>query len=205
MTIAVIIPTIPERAHLLTRALASVTAQTLQPDEVCIAIARPDEPAWATRHRALRMATAEWIAPLDDDDEFLPHHLERCAAHQAATGADMVFPWFVEDHCSDPFPGELGTPWDPAHPRQTTTVIFARRDAVLDVGGYRFDDGDRHDHGGNRAGEDFDLVKRLNVAGYRIEHLPERTWVWWHWSDEFGTGNTSGLPERRILERRVVG
>ncbi len=205
MTIAVIIPTIPERAHLLTRALASVTAQTLQPDEVCIAIARPDEPAWATRHRALRMATAEWIAPLDDDDEFLPHHLERCAAHQAATGADMVFPWFVEDHCSDPFPGEFGTPWDPAHPRQTTTVIFARRDAVLDVGGYRFDDGDRHDHGGNRAGEDFDLVKRLNVAGYRIEHLPERTWVWWHWSDEFGTGNTSGLPERRILERRVVG
>jgi glycosyltransferase involved in cell wall biosynthesis len=205
VTIAVIIPTIPERAHLLTRALASVTAQTLQPDEVCIAIARPDEPAWATRHRALRMATAEWIAPLDDDDEFLPHHLERCAAHQAATGADMVFPWFVEDHCSDPFPGEFGTPWDPAHPRQTTTVIFARRDAVLDVGGYRFDDGDRHDHGGNRAGEDFDLVKRLNVAGYRIEHLPERTWVWWHWSDEFGTGNTSGLPERRILERRVVG
>lgn len=205
MTIAVIIPTIPERAHLLTRALASVTAQTLQPDEVCIAIARPDEPAWATRHRALQMATVEWIAPLDDDDEFLPHHLERCAAHQAATGADMVFPWFVEDHCSDPFPGEFGTPWDPAHPRQTTTVIYARRSAVVAVGGYRFDDGDRHDHGGNRAGEDYDLVKRLNVGGYRIEHLPERTWVWWHWSDEFGTGNTSGLPERRILERRVVG
>ncbi len=33
MSIAVIIPTIPERADLLRRAIASVSAQTLQPDE----------------------------------------------------------------------------------------------------------------------------------------------------------------------------
>lgn len=192
MTISVIIPTIPERAQMLARAVATAARQTLLPDEVCIAVAHPDEPAWATRDRALRMATGDWIAPLDDDDEFLPMHLERCAAHQQATGADMVFPWFTLDRCHDPFPGEFGTPWDPARPRQTTTVIFARRQAVLDVGGYRFEDGDRHDHGGNRAGEDYDLVKRLNAAGYHIEHLPERTWRWWH-----HLGNTSGLPERR--------
>lgn len=192
MSIAVIIPTIPERARLLQRAVASVMAQTLRPDEVCVAVARDGEPAWSTRDRALSMATAEWIAPLDDDDEFLPQHLALCAAHQQATDADMVFPWFTLDQCSDPFPGEFGTPWDPANPRQTTTVIYARRAAMLEVGGYRFDDGDLHDHGGNRAGEDFDLVKRLNGAGYRIEHLGERTWRWWH-----HLGNTSGLPERR--------
>ena len=86
----------------------------------------------------------------DDDDEFLPHHLEACARHAAATDADMVFPWFVTDHCSDPFPGEFGAPWDPDHPRQTTTVIFARRHAINDVGGYRFVDGDRHDDGGRK-------------------------------------------------------
>ena len=191
-TISVLIPTIPERARLLQRALASVTAQTRLPDEVCIAVARPGEPAWSTRDRALSMATSEWIAPLDDDDEFLPMHLAACAQHQADTGADMVFPWFTLDHCTDPFPGEFGTPWDPANPRQTTTVIFARRAAVLEVGGYRFDDGDHHDDGGNRAGEDFDLVRRLNGAGYKISHLPARTWVWWHHG-----ANTSGLPERR--------
>lgn len=192
MTVSVLIPTIPERATLLQRALASVSAQTLRPDEICIAVARPDEPAWSTRDRALRMATSTHIACLDDDDEFLPHHLERCAAHQADTGADMVFPWFTEDRCSDPFPGEFGTPWDPARPRETTTVIFARRQAVLDVGGYRFADGDRHDDGRHRAGEDSDLVKRLNAAGHLIVHIPERTWVWHHHG-----ANTSGLPERR--------
>lgn len=192
-TISVLIPTIPERSLLLQRAVASVMAQTLLPDEICIAVAKPDEPAWSTRNRALAMATSTHIACLDDDDEFLPHHLAACAAHQEATGADVVFPWFTLDHCSDPFPGEFGTPWDPEHPRQTTTVVFARRQAVLEVGGYRFDDGDLHDHGGNRAGEDFDLVKRLNAAGHRIEHLPERTWVWHH-----HLGNTSGLPERRV-------
>lgn len=191
-TISVLIPTIPERSLLLQRAVASVMAQTLLPDEICIAVARPDEPAWSTRQRALAMATSTHIACLDDDDEFLPHHLEACARHAAATDADMVFPWFVTDHCSDPFPGEFGAPWDPDHPRQTTTVIFARRHAINDVGGYRFVDGDRHDDGGNRAGEDFDLVKRLNAGGHRIVHLPERTWIWWHWA-----GNTSGLPERR--------
>lgn len=192
MTIAVLLPTIPERATLLRRALASVSAQTLQPDEICIAVARPGEPAWSTRDRALTMATTTHIACLDDDDEFLPGHLERCATWADEHAADVVFPWFTLDHCSDPFPGEFGTPWDPAHPRQTTTVVYADRRAVLDVGGYRFTDGDLHDHGGNRAGEDFDLVKRLNAAGYVISHLPERTWVWHHWA-----GNTSGLPERR--------
>lgn len=192
MTVSVLIPTIPERATLLQRALASVSAQTLRPDEICVAVARPDEPAWSTRDRALRMATSTHIACLDDDDEFLPQHLERCAAHQAETGADMVFPWFTTDHCSDPFPGEFGTPWDPARPRETTTVIFARRQAVLDVGGYRFADGDRHDDGRHRAGEDSDLVKRLNAAGHLIVHIPERTWVWHHHG-----ANTSGLPERR--------
>lgn len=192
VTIAVLIPTLPERAGLLLRAIASVSAQTLQPDEICVAVARPDEPAWSTRDRALSMATSTWVAPLDDDDEFLPHHLERCAAYQAETGADMVFPWFTLDHCSDPFPGEFGTPWNPEQVRETTTVIFARRAAVLEVGGYRFADGDRHDDGRHRAGEDSDLVKRLNTAGYRIEHLAERTWVWWHHG-----ANTSGLPERR--------
>jgi len=192
VTISVLIPTIPERAGMLARAVQSVARQTLPATEICIAVAAPDEPAWATRDRALRMATGEWVAPLDDDDEFLPQHLERCAAWQAETSADVVFPWFTTDRCHDPFPGEFGTPWDPANPRQTTTVIFARRAAVLEVGGYRFEDGDLHDDGGNRAGEDYDLVKRLNRY-YTISHLPERTWRWWH-----HLGNTSGLPERRV-------
>ena len=192
MTISVVIPTIPERGPLLARALASVTAQTLLPDEVCIAVARDGEPGWRTRNRALAMATSEWVAFLDDDDEFLPRNLERCAAHQQATDADLVYPWFEVAGGTDPF-DHFGQPWDHASPVQTTVVTFARREAVLAVGGFSFDDGEeRHDHGGNRAGEDFEMVQRLNAAGCRISHLAERTWIWHH-----HFGNTMGLPERR--------
>lgn len=192
MTVAVIVATIPERADLLQRAIASVTAQTLLPDEICVAVARPGEPGWKCRNRALSMATSEWVAPLDDDDEFMPHHLEACSAHQAETGADLVFPWFEVVGGTDPF-DHFGRPWDPAHPVQTTVVTFARRAAVLAVGGYAFDDGqERHDHGGNRAGEDFEMVKRLNAGGYVVSHLPERTWRWHH-----HYANTMGLPELR--------
>lgn len=196
MTISVLIPTIPERSALLQRAIASVMAQTLLPDEICIAVAKPGEPAWSTRDRALRMATGDFVAPLDDDDEFMAHHLERCAAWQRASGGgDVVFPWFEVVGGTDPFPGEFGTPWDPEHPRETTTVIFARRTAMVAVGGYRFADGDRLADGSHRAGEDSDLIKRMNAAGYRISHLPERTWRWHH-----HYGNTSGLPERRRVQ-----
>lgn len=189
MTISVLIPTIPERSALLQRAVASVMAQTLLPDEVCIAVAKPDEPAWSTRNRALAMATSTHIACLDDDDEFMPHHLERCAAHQADTSADLVFPWFEVVGGTDPFPHLFGRPWDPAEPTQTTVVTFVRRAALEAVGGYAVVDD------GMRAGEDHEMVKRLNVGGYRISHLPERTWRWHH-----HYGNTSGLPERRRVQ-----
>lgn len=194
-TVSVIIPTIPERSALLQRAIASVMAQTRLPDEICIAVAKPDEPAWSTRDRALRMATSEAVAPLDDDDEFMPHHLEACGRAMDETGADVLFPWFEVVGGTDPFPGEFGTPWDPECPRETTTVIFARRTAMVAVGGYRFADGDRLADGSHRAGEDSDLIKRMNAAGCRISHLPERTWRWHHHFQ-----NTSGLPERRRVQ-----
>ena len=192
MTIAVIIPTIPERANLLTRAIASVTAQTLQPDEICIAVARPGEGAPSTRTRALNMATSEWVAFLDDDDEFEPHHLAACARHAEETGADLVFPYFTVVGGTDPFPHHFGKEWDPDGPHQTTVVTFARREAVLAVGGFLGPLTGTEAPDGNRHGEDYEMILRLNAAGYRIEHLAERTWRWWHHA-----ANTSGLPERR--------
>lgn len=192
MSIAVVIPTIPERAHMLARAVQSVANQTLPPDEICIAVARDGEGAPSTRNRALAMATTEWVAMLDDDDEFEPHHLEACARHQEATGADLVFPYFTVVGGTDPFPHHFGKPWDPDGPHQTTVVTFARREAVLAVGGYELPPVDGEAPDGNRHGEDFEMVRRFNAAGYHISHLPERTWLWHH-----HYSNTSGLPERR--------
>lgn len=188
--VTVIVPTIGPRRDLLTRALTSIAAQTHQPDAILVAYDRHGEGAWKTRNRALALVDTTWVAFLDDDDEWLPQHLERCVDHQHDTGADLVFPWFDVVGGTDPFT-HFGQPWDPANPVQTTIVTLVRTSALRAVGGFTFEDGDFHDDGGNRAGEDYEMVKRLNAAGYRISHLPERTWLWHHHGR-----NTMGLPER---------
>lgn len=91
------------RQHEVIRAVASVAAQTVRPDEIIViddasnppvarasieAAARdiplqlvrhdlPQGPAGA-RNAGIRAAGGAWIAFLDDDDQFLPTKLERC-------------------------------------------------------------------------------------------------------------------------------
>ena len=44
------------------------------------------------KHRAIELARGEYIAYLDDDDEFFPEHLERSVAHlEAHRDIDMVY------------------------------------------------------------------------------------------------------------------
>lgn len=99
----------------LGRALASIAAQTLPPKEVIVvddgsvdgtaAVAaqwrdrlngarlylfrQQNMGAGAARNRALKAATAEWIAFLDADDEWLPWKLERSLAEMGARGLTM--------------------------------------------------------------------------------------------------------------------
>ena len=95
--VSVIIPTC-NRACVITRALASVYAQTRAPDEVIVvddgsvdnteAIVRdgfpnarylyqPNSGVSAARNAGIRAAAGEWIALLDSDDEWLPDKLQR--------------------------------------------------------------------------------------------------------------------------------
>lgn len=187
------------------RALASVLTQTRQPDEIIVEMDNEGLGAGPTRDKALRAATSEWVAFLDDDDELLPMHLERLIAHAKLTGADMVFPWFTVIGGIDPFPQHFGRTWSIEDPTQTTITFLVRREAALRVGGFIDkepnvdEDGvpygldDDHDRSGHRAGEDFRFVCRLGEQ-YKIEHLPERTWRWHHWSANGKPGNTSGMP-----------
>lgn len=177
---------------MLRRALRSVLAQTLQPSEIAIVIDHDRQGATATRNRAWRMTTAEWVAFLDDDDEFGPDHLRLCWECAVATDADLVFPWFtVGSGGTDPFPETFGQTWDPAHPRQTTVTCLWRRSALEKIDGFPILVGDGLDDGGHRRGEDMRAVEALNAAGGRIVHLPERTWTWHHHDQ-----NTSGIPAR---------
>jgi glycosyltransferase involved in cell wall biosynthesis len=96
-SVSVVIPT-RNRPELVTRAVGSALGQTLQDIEVIVVVDGPDEQTPATlaaladprlrvvqldssrgapgaRNVGVREATAEWVALLDDDDEWLPEKL----------------------------------------------------------------------------------------------------------------------------------
>lgn len=196
MEVTIAIPTIPPRVDLLQRAVASAVKQHHPPAAISIAVDHHGEGAAATRNRAWRAARTEWVAFVDDDDELKPSHLEACARHQAETGADMVYPWFSLVGGASPFSDRFYTdPWDPERPRQTTVVMVVRRSVLEALGGFReMGEQAAADPQGNRVGEEYDLVLRMNAAGYRISHLVQKTWCWYHHD-----ANTSGRPWRERL------
>lgn len=189
--ITVVIPSLARRAGKLRRALESVTAQYLQPAEVIVKVDHDRDGAPITRQRGLDEVRTEWVAFLDDDDEFKPEHLD--ALHVAAleTGADFVFSWYDVIGGTDPRADEFGLPWDPASPRQTTITTLVRADLARDVGGFVTEGDDLHHPDRRYAGEDWTFTNRINDAGGLIYHLPRKTWRWHHHGS-----NTSGLPTR---------
>ena len=199
--IGVIIPSIPPRRSLLVRALASVGQQTLPPSELSVAVDIEQQGAPTTRQRALDGVPigTSWIAPLDDDDEFLPFHLEALYAHAMETGADYVYSWFelvastgvsYGDH--DPVfpPTHFTNPFDPSEPIETTVTILIRRE-LLEAVGYQALDRPEAYAAGASTGEDRNLTLRCIEAGANISHLVRRTWRWHHHGR-----NTSGRPDR---------
>lgn len=201
MSIGVIIPSIPPRRPQLLRALRSVGHQAMAPADLSVAVDLEHAGAPATRQRALDGVAAgvDWIAPLDDDDEFLPMHLQALWDHAQETGADYVYSWFElvgPDGTSygdyDPvFPETHFTnPFDPTEPIETTITILIRRELLEAV---RYEALDRPEEyaKGASTGEDRNLTLRCLEAGATISHLVQRTWRWHHHGR-----NTSGRPDR---------
>lgn len=188
--ITVVIPSIPIRQPMLARAVASVNRQTLKPSDLIVARDMLHEGAAITRHRLLMSVNTEWVAFLDDDDEFMPGHLEALAGAARAQHADYVFSWYEVVGGTDPRTEEFGLPWDPSRPRQTTITTLCRTEMAQAVGGFLAEEEedllspDRH-----YAGEDWRFTQRMNEAG-KIYHLPVKTWLWHHHGS-----NTSGLPK----------
>ncbi len=193
--VTVIIPTIPPRREMLTRAVQSVLSQTRTVDAISIALDRHRQGAWMTRDRALKAAQTEWVAFLDDDDTFLPKHIERLLRTAEETGGDYIYADYeVVNHRGQPFPennplppfSELG-PWDNERPHQTCITTLVRTELAQSIGFHTPDDD--AEVGGHRFGEDYTFTLRCMEAGAKIVYHDEVTWKWWH------TGaNTSGLP-----------
>jgi glycosyltransferase involved in cell wall biosynthesis len=213
--ITVCIATIPPRAKLLRRALASVAEQTLHPAAIVVEYDHEHTGAAATKNRALAAVRTPWVAFLDDDDQFLPHHLETLRYH-AAHPADL-HPAFVVGR--DVLPdvvysipdvpqlpgrrdpnGRYGVPFDADELRrrsyiQTTSLI--RTDLLKEAGGFQLPDRTMPD-GSPCPYDDWGAWLALLERGARFLHVPEVTFIWNHWG--FGMpghpGNTSGDPVR---------
>lgn len=179
---------------MLKKALRSVERQTLAPAKVIVVEDTDHAGAAATKNAGLRQVTTEWVAFLDDDDQFLPGHLATLY-HAGPEDADVLYsvplipenPAFVQ---SEP---QYFKPFDPDVLRersfiQTTSLVRTR--LALKAGGFQCPPGSDYD--------DWGLWLALLDLGARFHHVPEQTFVWHHWG--YGTpaqpGNTSGRPDR---------
>lgn len=189
--VTVAIPSIPVRKNLLARAVLSVADQVLPAQAISIAVDNLKEGAALTRQRALAGVNTPWTAFLDDDDEFMPEHLNLLMAHAIDTNADYVFSWFEVVGGADPFPMNRLKEFDPADPKQTTITVLVKTELAKTVGFLRPTEGDAV--GGDVWGEDYQFTLECIKAGARIEQLPngQATWFWHHDSK-----NTSGRPDR---------
>ena len=185
--VTVCIPTIPPRDALMRRAVSSVEAQTLPPQHVSVFVDHAGAGASVSRNAAAADADTEWLAFLDDDDEFLPHHLQTLTDHANETGADYVFGDFaVPEYPSFRLDSFCYGEFDPAAPLQTTITVMVRRSVFQELGGYLSPQDMTRIHG-DVVGEDYDFTKRCVAAGVRISHVAVVTWHWHHWG-----GNLSG-------------
>jgi GT2 family glycosyltransferase len=188
LPVSVVVPAY-NRAELLERALAGVAAQRpARPAEVIVvddassddtaAVARragarvivhdANRGAATARNTAVAAATQPWLAMLDSDDEWLPHHLatlwalrdgyDLVAGASIAVGDDGAPPRYhgplTRGPCELPSPAAL-------YPENflPASGVLVRREAILAAGGHRTD---------LRYAEDLDLWIRVIDAGRAI-------------------------------------
>jgi glycosyltransferase involved in cell wall biosynthesis len=188
-TVSVCIPSIPKRSNLLTsRVLPSVFSQTYSVSEICISLDFKKEGAWENRNNAIKMANSEWIAFLDDDDEFQPHHVETLLAAAHENQSDVTWGWFDVIGGSDPFPMHRGRQWDINDPHIFPITCIVRRSLILDSKAVFMPE---KSNIGAWGIQDFPFWKSIYDAGGKFFGIPDITWNWHHHG-----ANTSGLPNR---------
>lgn len=128
----------------------------------------------AASNAALALATGEFVALLDHDDEYTPDALFRVVEHlNAHRDADIVYS--DEDKLDlaggrcDPY---FKPDWSPEHflaCMYTPHLVVARRSLIDAVGGFRV---------GYEGAQDYDLFLRMSERTTRIDHLPR---ILYHW------------------------
>lgn len=200
MLVSVVIPTL-DRTKLLLRAIDSVLRQTYKKIEVIVVIDKPDQDtvsavrsvddprlqlivnpysstAAGARNAGADHGTGEWIAFLDDDDEWLPNKLERqiafasrrapalvsCLSRVVTPTGTYVSPRVIYDNSApiDEYLFDRRSLFKGPGFIQTSSYLLPRQ--MFDK--VRFNVESAHD--------DWEFVLRLSKqAGVRIETVPE--------------------------------
>jgi glycosyltransferase involved in cell wall biosynthesis len=198
--VTVIIPTL-NRPRLILRALASVFDQSYENIEVIVIVDGPDQEtigalrglddrrlrvivnpqsltAAGARNVGIDQAKGDWIAFLDDDDEWLPNKLARqldfaasrapaiitCLSRLVSPHASFVRPQVIYDNSMpiDEYLFDRNSPFGPLGFIQTSSYLAPR--SIFDQARFRTDN--PHD--------DWDLLLRLSKQfGVRVETVPE--------------------------------
>jgi len=174
MDITVVIPTHGERLTngMTAKAVGSVLGQTLPAAAIIVEVDQNRQGAAETRHRGLMKVTTDWVAFLDSDDSFYPHHLEALAA--GSLQADFVFSHPITWGGYNPFEADFGKPFDSANPRHTTITTMVRTELAQSVGFLDYNIPQFH----GSSDEDWRFMKGCLAKGARIVHVPEKTWLW---------------------------
>lgn len=192
--ITVVIPHIPARSFELTRAVASVEAQTRTPESYVIAVDNRREGSAATRNRALYQVATTWVAFLDDDDELLPNHLQTLLDAALRSGSSIVYSGCrVVDAQNAAIPvreewGRFGQPFEPELLR-TKAYLPVTCLAHAQLAKQALFGPPAHEPTSNY--DDWGFYLRMLGLGASFLHVPEVTWVWHHHGQ-----NTSGRADR---------
>ena len=208
-SVAVVIPA-KDRASVLRDALTSVFAQTVRPEQVLVVddgstdataeiarsfegvtvLAHPEpRGSGPARNTGILAAETDWIAFLDSDDEWLPHHLEYLVAHRgehvlvSSAGVDTNGRGWGNSS-GRPVPLSPARCFVPETPIVTSAVMVNRR-AILDAGLF----------GSFARAQDADMWARLLERGTGVA-LPLATVVY---------RVQSGLRDRGAIGRDQAG
>jgi glycosyltransferase involved in cell wall biosynthesis len=226
MLVSVVIPTL-NRPKLLLRAIDSVLRQTHQQIEVIVVVDRPDPDtisairsrddsrlqllvnphpltAAGARNFGAGHATGEWIAFLDDDDEWLPNKLERqiafasgrapalvsCLSRVVTPTATYVWPQVIYDNSGpvDEYLFNRRSPFRACGFIQTSSFLLPHGlfDKVQFNAGSSHDDWEFVLHLSKQAGARIETVPEVLVNLYFDEPRPSYTSRTWSWERSLG-------------------
>jgi hypothetical protein len=174
---------------MLNRAIVSVLNQLRPANVITVSVDHDRQGAAENRNRALGHVFTEWVAFLDDDDEFMPDHLlillQNCDDVDVVyTGCQVRGPYGEDIPLQEEW-GRFGRPFDGLLLRRKSylPVTCLVRTELAQGAAFHAPKGSPYD--------DWGFFLDLLNQGARFFHVPQKTWIWHHWG-----GNSGGRPDR---------